>query len=95
MHRVHSFEMFGDKPVQVEFWGPKEWQDMKVDHDGDQYIREKWVKSIIRSFPDAWRDLPDHDYMRFLIRQGLVYEEYLVRPASADVTILCRTTAHL
>ena len=95
MFQIYVFELSGDKPVRVEFWGPREWLDMKANHGGERHIREKWVKSIIRSFPDAWRDLPDHDFIQFLSRQGMKYEEYLIRPTSVDVTILCRTTAHI
>ena len=96
MFRIHEFCMRGlEKPIYVEFWGPKEWQASRETHEKDAMERDDWVKSIINSFPDAWRALPHHQYLDFLSKQGFEYEEYLIRPSAYATTILCRTVAHV
>lgn len=96
MFRIHEFQVqFMEKPVSVEFWGPKEWKDLDADYGDEQLTRLHWVKSIINSFPDAWRALPHHRYIDFLTNQGFEYDEYLIRPSAVGITILCRTVAHI
>ena len=95
MFKIYSFQYDSDKAICAEFWGPSEWQQSGADHSCNHALRREWAQSLVNSFPDAWRALPEHPYLDFLSRNGFNYEEYLVRPASDTVLILCRTTQHV
>ena len=96
MSRISEFQLqSADRPIFVEFWGPRKWQDLDGTHDGGQILQRSWIESIKNSFPDAWRALPRHEYIDFLSKQGFEYEEYLIQPSLSDITILCRTVAHI
>lgn len=98
LHQSYEFWFVNNNTrITVTFLGPHEWKYSGADHSYPHRQRRQWALSLVNAFPDAWRVLPTHEYIRTLEQRGFTYDEFMVQKQiqPMEFQIVCRSVRHL